>query len=107
MVVRVFGSSHDLVSAHGTISPGRFALRWGRYVLYNGTSTWQALTSTADLATEFDTPKSAGADGVIVWGSSMDADSPARCGEMAQYFASKLGPKLGSLAGPPRFLNST
>ena len=39
--------------------------------LFNGTNEdyWWPMTNGTDLATEFDTPKLAGADGIIVWGA--------------------------------------
>lgn len=66
------------------------------YDLFNGTNqtNWLPMTNATDLATEFDTPKSAGADGIIVWGAGKDASTNARCANMAKYLETTLGPKL-------------
>ena len=71
------------------------------YDLYNGTdeSNWLPMTNATDLSTEFDTPKAAGADGIIVWGAGKDASTVARCGNMARYFERTLGPKLLAVGG--------
>jgi hyaluronoglucosaminidase len=71
------------------------------YDLFNGTdeSNWLPMTNATDLSTEFDTPKAAGADGIIVWGAGKDASTVARCGNMARYFEKTLGPKLLAVGG--------
>ena len=74
------------------------AFTW--YDLFNTTniSNWHQMTNATDLATEFDTPKAAGADGIIVWGGGVDASTEVRCSSMARYLDETLGPKLASLA---------
>ena len=74
------------------------AFTW--YDLFNTSSisNWRQMTNATDLATEFDTPKAAGADGIIVWGGGVDASTEARCSSLAAYFNATLGPKLASLA---------
>ena len=73
------------------------AFTW--YDLFNGTdvSNWLPMTNQTDLSTEFDTPKASLADGIIVWGSSADVSTPARCNNMKDYVNSTLGPKLAKL----------
>jgi hypothetical protein len=67
------------------------------YVMGINVSTWHQMTNATDLVTEFHTPKAAGADGIIVWGSGVDSSTSQRCTSMAGYFASTLGPALGAL----------
>jgi len=55
------------------------------------------MENATDLATEFSTPKAAGADGIIVWGSSADTSTAARCANLATYFNDTLGPTLAQL----------
>ena len=78
------------------------AFTW--YDLFNGTDQnyWRPMTNATDLATEFDTPRTAGADGIIVWGAGKDASTVERCSNMEGYLQSTLGPKLLSLAARPK-----
>ena len=55
---------------------------------------WQPMRGAADLATEFHTPAAAGADGIIVWGSSADVTSAAKCAALGEYVNTTLGPVL-------------
>ena len=70
------------------------------YDLFNGTDQdyWWPMTNATDLATEFDTPKRAGADGIIVWGAGKDASTHRRCRNLSLYWQRTLGPKLSTLS---------
>lgn len=56
------------------------------------------MTNQTDLATEFDTPKAAGADGIIVWGSSADVNTKERCEGMATSVR-RAGSSLDGIRG--------
>ena len=81
-----------------TSAPGEqlpvVAFTW--YDLFNtsDTSLWHPMLNATDLATEFDTPATAGADGIIVWGSSADVSNPAKCAALGEYINTTLGPVL-------------
>ena len=56
------------------------------------------ITDLKDLSTEFAAPLKYGADGLILWGSSGDANSKAKCTRMENYVESTLGPFLRNIS---------
>jgi hyaluronoglucosaminidase len=57
------------------------------------------MSAASDLDIEFNEPVRDGVDGLIVWGSSGDVNSPDKCNAMARYVNGTLGPWLAKLDG--------
>ena len=55
------------------------------------------MSTASDLDIEFNEPFRNGVDGIIVWGSSGDVNSPAKCSAMGTYVNDTLGPWLAKL----------
>ena len=97
----VAGEIHEtqrLRAKFGLLKSPVIAFTW--YDLFNTSnqSNWWPMENATDLATEFDTPRKEGADGIIVWGAGKDASTADRCRKMTRYVKGTLGPKLRSLA---------
>ena len=57
------------------------------------------ITDPSDLHAEFELARSAGADGVIVWGANSDVEhGPDDCERFGHYLDEQLGPALRRLA---------
>ena len=50
--------------------------------------------SSQDFQTEFHSPLQEGVDGLVIWGSSGDVNSAAKCANMETYVGGVLGPFL-------------
>ena len=53
--------------------------------------------SSQDFQTEFHSPLQEGVDGLVIWGSSGDVNSAAKCANMETYVGGVLGPFLKNL----------
>jgi hypothetical protein len=75
-----------------------------RYALDDGICTGDhgdhcpLMHNATDLHAEFELAKAAGAQGMVVWGSSGGVQNVAQCDAIGDYVATTLGPLLQKLS---------